>query len=74
LHPTNLSIVEEPPPSTRNHSACIVMTALCLSMDKMELDSPADAIVLGRRNATLMHYTCRDECDVASYSDSYEPI
>jgi hypothetical protein len=38
----------------------------------MELDSHADTIVLGR-NAIVMHYTNR-ECDVAPYSDSFEPI
>ena len=39
---------------------------------RMELDSHADTIVLGR-NAIVMHYTNR-ECDVAPYSDSFEPI
>jgi hypothetical protein len=38
----------------------------------MELDSHADTIVLGS-NAIILQYTNR-ECDVAPYSDSYEPI
>ena len=37
-----------------------------------ELDSHADTIVLGR-NAIILQYTGR-ECDVAPYSDSYEPM
>jgi hypothetical protein len=37
-----------------------------------ELDSHADTIVLGR-NFVILQYTGR-ECDVAPYSDSYEPI
>ncbi len=37
-----------------------------------ELDSHADTIVLGR-NSVIIHYTGR-ECDVAPYSDSYEPM
>ena len=39
---------------------------------RMELDSHADTIVLGR-NAIILQYTSR-ECDVAPYSDTYEPI
>jgi Reverse transcriptase (RNA-dependent DNA polymerase) len=39
---------------------------------RMELDSHADTIVLGR-NAIVLQYTSR-ECDVSPYSDSYEPI
>jgi hypothetical protein len=39
---------------------------------RMELDSHADTIVLGS-NAIILQYTNR-ECDVAPYSDSYEPI
>jgi Reverse transcriptase (RNA-dependent DNA polymerase) len=39
---------------------------------RMELDSHADTIVLGS-NAIILRYTSR-ECDVAPYSDSYEPI
>jgi hypothetical protein len=39
---------------------------------RMELDSHADTIVLGR-NAAILQYAGR-ECDVAPYSESYEPI
>lgn len=39
---------------------------------RMELDSHADTIVLGR-NAIVLQYTNR-VCDVAPYADSYEPI
>ena len=39
---------------------------------RMELDSHADTIVLGR-NAIILQYTSR-ECDVSPYSDAYEPI
>jgi hypothetical protein len=38
----------------------------------MELDSHADTIVLGK-NAIILRYTNR-ECNVAPYSDLYEPI
>ncbi len=37
-----------------------------------ELDSHADTIVLGK-NSVILQYTGR-ECDVAPYSDSYEPM
>ena len=39
---------------------------------RMELDSHADTIVLGR-NAIVLQYTNR-VCDVAPYADSYKPI
>jgi hypothetical protein len=39
---------------------------------RMELDSHADTVVLGR-NTVVLHYTGR-ECDVSHYSDTYKSI
>ena len=38
----------------------------------MEMDSHADTTVLGK-NCVILSYTGR-ECDVAPYSDQYEPL
>ena len=40
--------------------------------NKMEMDSHADTVVLGR-NCVILSYTGR-ECDVSPYTDSYEAI
>lgn len=53
--------------ATRKHNDGSIAT-----YGRMELDSHADTIVLGR-NAIILQYTSR-ECDVAPYSDTYEPI
>ncbi len=50
----------------------IQRVALAPIFGRMELDSHADTIVLGR-NAIVLQYTNR-VCDVAPYADSYEPI
>ena len=48
------------------------MTSEGVSHGRIELDSHADTIVLGK-NCIVLEYTGR-ECDVSPYTESYEPI
>ena len=58
--------------STKRTVSSMLHDSSDVSYGRIELDSHADTIVLGS-NATVLHYTGR-ECDVAPYSESYDPI